>query len=245
MTRDIAPSSAQPGDGRSTSSAIASGNGGVASGASQEDLALLAALRAGDEAAFTALVRRYTPAMLRVALMYVRDRAVAEEVVQDAWLGVLHGLDSFEPRASLKAWIFRIVVNRAKTSALREGRSIPFSAAASADDVSDEPAVAPERFRTEDSASGPAGWWSAPPGDWGRTPEELLLAAETRRYLDQAIAMLPPQQREVITLRDVEGLSASEVCNILGITEINQRVLLHRARSKVRQALERYFTQER
>ena len=245
MTGDAAPSSSLPGDGRSTSSVTASGEGSGASGASQEDLALLAALRAGDEAAFTALVRRYNPAMLRVALMYVRDRAVAEEVVQDAWLGVLRGLDGFEPRASLKAWIFRIVVNRAKTSALREGRSIPFSAASYAEDESDEPAVAPERFRTEDSANGPAGWWSAPPGEWGRSPEELLLAAETRRYLDQAVVTLTPQQREVITLRDVEGLSAGEVCNILGITEMNQRVLLHRARSKVRQALERYFAQER
>lgn len=245
MTGDTATSSSQPSEQHSTSSATGSGEGGGASRTSQEDLALLAALRAGDEAAFTTLVRRYNPSMLRVALMYVHDRAVAEEVVQDAWLGVLRGLDSFEPRASLKTWIFRILVNRAKTSAQREGRSIPFSAASSAEDEGDEPAVAPERFRTEDSANGPAGWWSAPPGEWGRSPEELLLAAETRSYLDRAVATLPPHQREVITLRDVEGLSASEVCNILGITEMNQRVLLHRARSKVRQALERYVTQER
>lgn len=215
--------------------------GPTATGPTREDLALLERLRTGDETAFVALVSRYNPAMLRVALMYVHDRAVAEEVVQDTWVGVLRGIDSFEPRASLKTWIFRILVNRAKTSAQREGRSIPFSATWDAHDEGDEPALNPERFLSSDTPYAPAGWWASPPADWGVTPEDILLAAETRAHLDRAIAALPPTQRAVITLRDIEGLVAGEVCNILSITEMNQRVLLHRARAKVRQALERYF----
>lgn len=213
-------------------------------GASQEEIALLSALRSGDEAAFTTLVSRYNPSLLRTALLYVHDRAVAEEVVQDTWIGVLNGIERFEPRASLKAWIFRILINRAKTSAQREGRSIPFSATWDAQNADDDPAVDPERFWPADTPAGRAGWWASPPGEWGMSPEEFVLAAETRTRLNEAISALPPHQREVITLRDVEGLMAEEICNILGITEINQRVLLHRARAKVRQALERYFTQE-
>ncbi|MGZ3583420.1 MAG: RNA polymerase sigma factor [Ktedonobacterales bacterium] len=212
---------------------------------SAEDMALVQALRAGDEAAFAMLVERYNGALLRVARMYVHDRAVAEEVVQDTWVGVLNGIDRFEPRASLKTWIFRILMNRARTSAKREGRSIPFSAAWESSSEPDEPVVDPDRFQVVDAPDKAAGWWVSPPRDWVMSPERALLAAETRAYVAEAIAALPPQQREVITLRDVEGWSSAEVRNVLNISEINERVLLHRARSKVRQALERYFTQER
>lgn len=217
----------------------------AAGGASQDDLALLEALRAGDESAFATLVERYHAALVRLARLYVHDAAVAQEVAQDTWLGVLNGIASFVPRASLKTWIFRILINRAKTSAAREGRSIPFSAAFDAQSAPDEPAVDPGRFQPDDPSSDQPGWWATPPGEWGSSPEELLLAAETRARLMAAIAELAPSQREVITLRDVEGLSSDEVCNILGISDTNQRVLLHRARSKVRQAVERYVTRER
>lgn len=227
------------------SAPVASTSPAAGGGTSPDDLALLQALRAGDEAAFTTLVSRYNPSLLRTALLYVHDRAVAEEVVQDTWIGVLNGIDRFEPRATLKTWIFRILINRAKTSAQREGRSIPFSATWDAQAAPDEPAVDPDRFRAADTPAAPAGWWASPPRQWSASPEEFLLAAETRAYLRQAIAALPPSQREVLTLRDIEGLMSDEICNILGITEINQRVLLHRARAKVRHALERYITQER
>ena len=205
---------------------------------------LLAALRRGDEAAFATLVNRYQPALQRLALTYVHDAAVAQEVVQDTWLGVLKGIDTFEARASLKTWIFRILINRAKTSAAREGRQIPFSEAWDAAEEADEPALEPERFQPAESAVR-RGWWASPPRAWDTSPEEALLAAETRSQLERAVAALPDSQREVVTLRDIEGLSSAEVCNLLHLTETNQRVLLHRARSRVRRALERYFDQER
>lgn len=204
----------------------------------------MAALRGGDETAFVTLVRRFQPSLHRLALTYVHDAAVAQEVVQDTWLGVLKGIDHFESRASLKTWIFRILINRAKTSAQREGRLIPFSDVWDAAEDADEPAVDPDRFQPADSGGRP-GWWASPPGEWNMSPEDALLAAETREYLERAVATLPDSQREVITLRDIEGLSSTEVCNLLHLTETNQRVLLHRARSRVRQALERYFGQER
>lgn len=229
---------------RASSSASAPPSSHAGPGATQEDLELLAALRTGDEAAFMTLVNRYHTSLLRLALLYVRDRAVAEEVVQDTWLGVLNHIDTFEPRASLKAWIFRILVNRARTSAQREGRSIPFSATWDAQEEGDESAMPADRFQPNDASSSRPGWWASPPRDWGASPEEALLASETRAYLASAIATLPASQREVITLRDIEGLPSMDVCNILGVTEMNQRVLLHRARAKVRLALERYFTQE-
>lgn len=218
------------------------------SGAAGDDLTLLAALRAGDESAFVTLVERHHAALVRVARMYVHDAAVAQEVAQDTWLGVLNGIASFEPRASLKTWIFRILINRARTSATREGRSIPLSAAFDAQTAPDEPAVDPARFQPDDPASQRPGWWAsraAAPGKWELSPEDLVLAAETHACLTAAIAELAPSQREVITLRDIEGLTSDEVCNILAITETNQRVLLHRARSKVRQAVEHYMTRER
>jgi RNA polymerase sigma-70 factor, ECF subfamily len=199
---------------------------------SPEDMQLVDGLRAGDEAAFQALMLMYGASMLRVARMFVASRAVAEEVVQETWLGVLNGIGRFEGRSSLKTWIFRILTNIAKTRGQREGRSIPFSALATGDDGA---SVEPDRFLGPDTHF--PGHWSAPPGDW---PEEQLVAGETLDLLRHEIEKLPPQQAVVVTMRDVEGFSSDEVCNALEISETNQRVLLHRARSKLRQALEDY-----
>jgi RNA polymerase sigma-70 factor (ECF subfamily) len=201
-----------------------------------EEAQLVAALRAGDEAAFRELIRMYGAGMLRVAQMYVSSRAVAEEVVQEAWLGVLNGIDRFEGRSSLKTWLFRIVANTAKTRGVRESRSVPFSAFA---DDEGEATVSPDRFLG--SGERFPGHWAVPPSNWARLPEGSLLAAETMDVVRRAIDRLPPAQRSVLTLRDVEGLEADEVCNALDLTETNQRVLLHRARAKVRAALEEYL----
>ncbi len=209
--------------------------------ASPEDLQLVRALRAGDEVAFMMLVERYGPAMLRLARMYVPTRAVAEDVVQEAWLGVLKGLDGFQGRSSLRTWIFRILVNTAKTRGQRESRSIPFSSLWSPDPES-EPAVEPERFRPAGD-SAPHGWLDKPTS-WEGVPEDRLLSMETLDHIQASIDGLPPNQREVIRLRDVLGWSSQEVCDALDISATNQRVLLHRARSKVRAALERYFQEE-
>ena len=195
-------------------------------------------LRARDERVFEELMRMYNASLLRVAQIYVASRAVAEEVVQETWLGVLNGIDRFEGRSSLKTWIFRILTNIAKTRGQREGRTLPFSALERPEAVP-EPAVEPARFLPADHERWP-GHWAAKPEPW---PEERLLASETRRVLDEAVERLPPAQRAVITLRDVEGWSPEETCNALGVTETNQRVLLHRARSKVRQALEDYLSE--
>ena len=196
-----------------------------------DDAQLVEALRAGDRQAYEQLVERYTPSLLRLAALFTPTRAVAEEVVQDTWLGVLRGIDSFEGRSSLKTWLFRILTNTAKTRGARERRTLPFSALAGAEVDDAEAVVDADRFDPQD------GHWSQPPGRW---PEERLLAAETRDVIKAAIDALPPAQRAVISLRDVEGWSSEEVCDVLGLTEVNQRVLLHRARSKVRAALEDY-----
>ena len=208
-----------------------------------EDAGLVAALRRGDEAAFMWVVERYHPTLLRLALTYVSDRAVAEEVVQDTWLGVLHGLDGFAGRSSLKTWIVRILINTAKTRAQREARSVPFSSLPDPEADSGEPAVDPERFRPPDAAEWP-GHWISFPRNWDEIPEDRLLSREALAQIEQAIQALPANQRAVIRLRDVEGWTSEEACNILGISETNQRVLLHRARSRVRRALERYFDEE-
>ena len=197
---------------------------------------LLARLRAGDERAFETLVNRHYGTMLAVAQTYVSSRAVAEEVVQEAWLGVLKGLDGFEGRSALGTWILRIVVNIAMTRGGREARSIPYASLAAS---GDESAVDPDRFRGAGDAF--PGHWRAYPGDWHRLPEEALLQHETLRVTVDAIAGLPPAQRAVITMRDVEGCGPGEVCDVLGLSEGNQRVLLHRARSRVRAALERHL----
>jgi RNA polymerase sigma-70 factor, ECF subfamily len=194
------------------------------------DAALLERLRAGDEDAFMELVERYHAALVRLAQSFVSTRAVAEEVAQETWVGVLNGIDRFEGRASLKTWIFTILVNRARTRGAREARSVPFSSLERAD----EPSVDPDRFVD-------AGAWSSPPRRWEGEPVERLLAGEAREVIDAAIDELPPVQRQVITLRDVEGLPADQVCDVLDLSDGNQRVLLHRARGKVRQALEDYL----
>jgi RNA polymerase sigma-70 factor (ECF subfamily) len=210
-------------------------------GASAEDLALVERLRAGDEIAFAMLIRRHQAQMLRIARMYVSSQAVAEEVVGDAWLAVLQGLDRFEGRSSLRTWMYRILTNIAKTRGQREGRSVPFSSLAG-DDL-DAPAVDGSWFVGERDRW-PGGWASVP-DDWRGIPEDRLLSAEVRSLVGAAIAELPPMQAEVIRLRDVRGWGSAEVCNALEISETNQRVLLHRARSKVRRALERYLEKDR
>jgi RNA polymerase sigma-70 factor (ECF subfamily) len=201
---------------------------------------LIDALMRRDEAAFVQLVTRYQAPLLRLALVHTGSRAVAEEIVQDAWLGVLQGIERFERRSSFKTWLFRILVNRAKSRGEREGRTVPFSTLDGAAPDASDPAVPADRFLPEDHPTWP-GHWMVPPRSWGSSPEEQLLSRETLVLVEEAIAALPPAQREVITLRDVEGASSDEVCNILGISETNQRVLLHRARSRVRAALERHL----
>lgn len=200
--------------------------------ASADDLALVQQLLAGDEAAFSAVVERFHGPLIRFAMLFVANREVAEEVVQDTWVAVLNGLSSFQGRSALKSWIFSIAANRAKTRAVREKRTITFSELSPPGE--DGPAVDPDRF-TEGGA------WSSPPGRWDRdTPEKLLLRQEALAVVAAALAQLPPNQQAVVTLRDIEGLDAREVCNVLEISDTNQRVLLHRGRSKVRSALERY-----
>jgi RNA polymerase sigma-70 factor (ECF subfamily) len=204
-----------------------------------EDHELVQRLREGDESAFVELIDRYGATMLRVAQMYVRDRATAEEVVQETWLAVLNGIDRFEGRSSLKTWLFRILTNRAKTRGERDGRVLPFSALAGASDEADEPSVDPDRFLGPDSPN--PGAWAAPPRAW---PQDKLIERETLDVIEMAIEKLPEAQREVILLRDVEGWTPMEVADALEITDGNERVLLHRARSKVRAALEEYLDPE-
>jgi RNA polymerase sigma-70 factor (ECF subfamily) len=198
-----------------------------------DDGALLVGLRSGDEAAFEELVKRYHGPLVKVALMYVRDRAVAEEVVQETWLAALEGVDRFEGRSSLKTWLFRIATNRAKTRGVREGRQVAISALAGPD----EPEVPLDRFLPPDDPRRPLGW-AAPPRAW---PEERLMTSETVQHVRDAIAKLPPAQQAVIGLRDIEGLSAEEVASALDISAVNGRVILHRARSRLRRHLEEYF----
>jgi RNA polymerase sigma-70 factor (ECF subfamily) len=205
-----------------------------------EELYLIERLRKGDEEAFSSLVNRYYNSLLRLAMFYVPSRAVAEEVVQETWIGVLQGIGRFEGRSSLKTWIFTILTHRAKTRGQQEGRHISFSSLCSAECENSEPALEPERFLPANHAQWPE-HWSLPPQSWGESPEKRLLSKEIQSYLRQAIAELPEMQREVIRLRDIEQWTSHEVCNVLGISETNQRVLLHRARSRVRRSLESYF----
>ncbi len=206
-----------------------------------DETQFIAALRAGQEPAFVELIDRYHAGMVRLAQMFVRDAAVAEEVVQEAWLGVLHGLARFEARSSLKRWISTILINRAKTRATRERRSIPFSELwGEAGPEPFEPSVAPERFRPEDTAWR-GGWVSFPLG-WNAAPDERLLAQEVQTQIRASIDSLPDSQRQVVVLRDVHGMTADETCSLLQISDVNQRVLLHRGRSKVRRAIELYLT---
>jgi RNA polymerase sigma-70 factor (ECF subfamily) len=201
-----------------------------------DELAVVAALRAGDEGAFCGLVDRYYAVMLRVARQHVATKEAAEDVVQETFLAVIQGIDRFEARSSLRTWMFRILVNRAKTRGEREGRTRPFSSLTGGLE-GDEPAVDPDRFISEGRW---AGFWSAPPSG-EQIPDASVLALELGAKLTDAIATLPAAQRTVLDLRDVQGFSAAEVCVLLDISEANQRVLLHRARSKARTILERYL----
>jgi RNA polymerase sigma-70 factor (ECF subfamily) len=196
---------------------------------------LIAALRNGDETAFVSLVDRYHAGMLRLAGLYLADRSAAEEVVQDAWLGFLQSLPRFEGRCSLSTWIFRILINKARTRRQREGHTIAFSRFATPEDGDDLPAVSPDRFAQN-------GHWTSAPQSWEEIPDACLLAEETRTQVMAAVDLLPERQKLVITLRDIEGWSSEEVCDALDITATHQRVLLHRARSAVRQALEEYLS---
>lgn len=202
-------------------------------GSQRDDAALVRALQERDEQVFSDLVGRWGGVMLRLARSQVESRALAEEVVQEAWLTVLRSLDRFEGRSSLRTWILGIVINHARSRARAERRAIPLAPEM-------ELSVEPTRFLPADHPRWPH-HWAIEPAAW-RTPEEDLLAQETRQVIIDAIEVLPPVQREVLVLRDLEGLSAREVCNVLELTDTNQRVLLHRGRSRVRAALERYFT---
>jgi RNA polymerase sigma-70 factor, ECF subfamily len=192
----------------------------------EDDQALLERLRAGDERAFEALVARHDGALRRVARTFVRTDSAADEVVQETWLGVVRGLAAFEGRSSLRTWIFRILVNQARTRAVRDARSVPFSAL----EDDDRPAVEPAAF-------GADGRWTSTPPRLDGDPETGLLSAELREHLLEAVDALSRDQRAVITLHDLVGLPAPEVCDLLDISDVNQRVLLHRARARVRAAL--------
>jgi RNA polymerase sigma-70 factor (ECF subfamily) len=200
-----------------------------------DDAALVARLRDCDEQAFEEVVELLYPAMAAVARGYVRSRDIAEDVVQEAWLGVLRGLDRFEGRSSLRTWVLQIVANIARTRAVREARSVPFSSFAS----ESEPTVEPERFRGPDDPF--PGHWASYPANWQRLPEQQLITRETIEVVRRAIEELPAMQQFVITLRDVTGCSAEEVCEALDISDGNQRVLLHRARAQVRAKVERHL----
>jgi RNA polymerase sigma-70 factor (ECF subfamily) len=214
-------------------SATSTGDAAEGRAAGLDDSELVRLIQAGDRTAFAGLVRRHGGALLRFARLFVRESSMAEEVVQETWMAVLEGLDGFEGRASFKTWLYRILANRARTRAAREGRSVPFSALAGAEP--EERAVDPERFDA-------ARHWRDPPVGWtDETPERLALEAETRRVMEAAVAALPQAQRAVLVLRDEDGLETEEICNLLGLTVTNQRVLLHRARTRVRQALETHM----
>jgi RNA polymerase sigma-70 factor (ECF subfamily) len=202
---------------------------------------LVAALRRRDEAAFDALVRRYHGLMLRVAYAQLKDRAACEEVVQETWLAVIKGIDSFEGRSSLRTWMFRILTYQASARLERDGRQIPFSALAAADAAAPGPSVDPLQFFGRDHAPRPFFWVTAP-SEW---PQDALLAAEMRAVIRGAVQELPDSQRVVISLRDLEGWAPEEVCEALGISDGNQRVLLHRARSRVREVLDGYLGEGR
>jgi RNA polymerase sigma-70 factor (ECF subfamily) len=204
-----------------------------------DDAQLVAGLRRGDEALFNEVVLAYSNALLRLAQDFVRTRSVAEEVVQETWLAVLNGIDRFEGRSSFKTWLFRILVNKAKTRGVREARTVPFSSLAP---EGEEPAVPGERFRDVDNEW--PGHWASPPRSLETVPEERLLAREARQRITGALATLPESQRIVVTLRDVAGWDAEEVCEVLGVSEGNQRVLLHRGRAKLRAAFEQYIEEE-
>src|SRR2546421_2460560 len=200
------------------------------------DDGILAGLRAGDEATFDDLFQRHCPAMKRVARGYVHSDAVAEEIVQETWLAILTGIDRFEGRSALGTWIFSILINQAKTHNTRERKALPFSSISPSD--GEGPAVGADRFQNDDDAW--PGHWATPPRPWQK-PDRRALSLEARELLKQGLAQLPDRQRTVVGLRDVDGLSSAEVCGLLDLSPENERVLLHRGRSRLRAALEEYI----
>jgi RNA polymerase sigma-70 factor (ECF subfamily) len=205
-----------------------------------DDAVLVDALRAGDEAAFAWMLDRFQAPLLRTARMYVATDAQADEVVQETWLAVIKGIDRFEGRSSVKTWLYRILMNIARTKGARESRAVPFSSAPGALTEDADPTFAADRFRPPDDPDWP-GHWASFPLDWEQQPEARLLARETLAFIATVLVRLPPAQREVLTLRDIDGWTSAEVCNALDVSETNQRVLLHRGRAKLRDALESYF----
>jgi RNA polymerase sigma-70 factor (ECF subfamily) len=197
------------------------------------DEQIVARLRAGDERTFRELFARHDPMMKRVARGYVDSDAVAEEIVQETWVAIVSGIERFQGRSALATWMFSILTNQAKTHRVRERRALPFSSVG--DDR--EPAVDPDRFQTDDEAW--PGHWATPPRPWQK-PERRLLSLEARERLKDALAELPERQRLIVGLRDIEGLTADEVCEALQLSQENQRVLLHRGRSRLRAVLEAY-----
>jgi RNA polymerase sigma-70 factor, ECF subfamily len=198
------------------------------------DAQIVAALRVGDERMFRELFARHSPAMKRLARGYVESDAVAEEVVQEAWVAIITGIDGFEGRSAFGTWMFSIVINQAKSHGRRERRTAPLSSLAAADD---EPVVSADRFQRDDEAW--PGHWATPPRPWQK-PDRRLLSLEVREQLKDALAQLPERQRMIVGLRDIDGLSAEEVRGLLDLSQENQRVLLHRGRSRLRAALEEY-----
>lgn len=212
-----------------------------ATDAKQDESTLLTLLRQRDELAFSQLVEQYHTSLVRLARLFVKDERAAEELSQETWLAVLQGVDHFEGRSSLKTWIFTILTNKAKTRSRRDNRSLVFSDFEESE--FEAPTVAPQRFK-DASAGRWANHWAVEPTSWADLPEERILSAETLRLIRKTIEGLPDNQRAVITLHDIEDLSTQEICNILDISETNQRVLLHRARARVREALEEYLRTE-
>ncbi|HSK25947.1 MAG TPA: RNA polymerase sigma factor [Jiangellales bacterium] len=206
---------------------------------SPEDEELVTRLRRGDADAFGEVVDRWSPMMVRVARSHVSTDASAQEVVQDTWMAVVRGLDRFEGRSSLRTWVFRILTNVAKTRGVREARTVPWSSLGSADD--EVPTVDPDRFVAPGQPAGEHWTSLGSPRRWQPSPEDSSVAGEIRVRLVQALALLPDRQRVVVTLRDVHGFPAEEVCVALGISDANQRVLLHRARARLRAELEDYY----
>ncbi len=200
-----------------------------------QDARLVAALRNGDEAAFAALVERYHASLVRLAMLYVHDAAAAEETVQETWVGVMRGIHTFEGRSSLKTWIFRILLNRSRTRGQQAGRTTALSSLEQQAEPGDS---ALDHIRASKSDL-PEHWASTAPSV-GRSPEDALLGQEASDQIEDALEALPPNQRVVLTLRDIEGWTAEDVCSLLEISEANQRVLLHRARSRLRQVLDAY-----
>lgn len=199
----------------------------------------VAALRAGDERSFQQLFTRLSPGMKRMARGYVASEVIADEIVQETWLAVINGIDRFQGRSSLDTWIFSILINQARKHDARERRAMPFSSLTPIG--TDEPSVDADRFQRDDDAW--PGHWATPPRPWQK-PERRLLSLEAREHLKHAIGQLPERQRAVVVLRDVEGHSADEVCALLELSPENQRVLLHRARTRLRVALTAYAGQD-